>query len=205
MRHYIYKITFLCGNHKGDYYIGKRSSNYKKKDFYAGSGKFCKSYYNKYGRIEGTTYTKEILEFNESKDINAQREKQIIGNLYKSDPHCMNMMAGGKSGYNSRELLVNKFTGESVDRHHSEETKAKLREYSSKHKANLGKKFDTEWKEALAKAHRKPINCFDLNGNFIKHYPSVKSVTEDGFNKGSVNRVLKGKYPSNKGYIFRYV
>lgn len=80
MFHYIYKITFLCGSHKGSYYIGKRTSRSSpEKDSYRGSGIFCKRYYDKYGIIN--TYTKEILEVNPSKELNAEREAFWIGTL----------------------------------------------------------------------------------------------------------------------------
>lgn len=98
MVHYIYKINFLCGKVKGRYYIGKRS--YKRDDpykdnFYKGSGLFCNNYYKKYGAILNVTYTKEIIEINETFDKNRDREKEIIGDLYKTDKLCVNIIPGG--------------------------------------------------------------------------------------------------------------
>ena len=89
--HYIYKIIFLCGK-PGRYYLGKHSGQLD--DCYAGSGSFCKAYYKKYGKKLGKTYIKEILEINPNKKVNALREKEIIGDLYKSDPLCMNFIKG---------------------------------------------------------------------------------------------------------------
>lgn len=97
MIHYIYKITFLCGNPEGRYYIGKRST-FRVKDGYTGSGNFCKTYFKKYGKLEGETYTKEILEYNSSKDANAEREAFYIGTLFETDPLCMNLCKGGYGG-----------------------------------------------------------------------------------------------------------
>lgn len=99
MVHYIYKITFLCGEPKGRYYLGKRS--YKRNDpskdnFYKGSGIFCKRYFEKYGAILGKTYTKEIIEINQTFEANKNREIEIIGDLYKTDVLCMNMIPGGQ-------------------------------------------------------------------------------------------------------------
>lgn len=99
MVHYIYKITFLCGEPQGRYYIGKRS--YKRYDpskdnFYKGSGTFCKRYFEKYGAILGETYTKEIIEVNSTFEENKNREIEIIGDLYKTDKLCMNMIPGGQ-------------------------------------------------------------------------------------------------------------
>ena len=96
MIHYIYRIDFLCGD-PGRYYLGKRTFRWKNvnNDSYAGSGDFCKEYYNKYGKICGETYNKTILEINNSWEINRQREEIIVGDLWKTDPLCMNMCPGG--------------------------------------------------------------------------------------------------------------
>lgn len=96
--HYIYKIYFLCGSPSGRYYIGKRTYDGKDilKDKYHGSGKFCKAYFAKYGAIYGKTYIKEIIEVNISKEINKEREEIIIGDLWKTDPLCMNQKRGGE-------------------------------------------------------------------------------------------------------------
>ena len=95
--HYIFKIHFLCGFPTGRYYIGRRS--YKgddlSKDSYTGSGTFCKAYFKKYGRKEGVTYIKEILEINPSLKINIEREEFWVGDLWKTDPLCKNEMPGG--------------------------------------------------------------------------------------------------------------
>lgn len=85
--YYIYKIHFLCGFPTGRYYIGKHIHyGTLDTDKYAGSRNFCKAYYKKYGKILGETYLKEIIEINPSEDINSLREKELIGNLYISDP-----------------------------------------------------------------------------------------------------------------------
>lgn len=81
MIHYIYKIIFLRGYPTGRYYLGKRSypGDDISKDRYTGSGSFPKEYFKKYGKKEGDTYLKEILEINPSFKINNDREKEIIG------------------------------------------------------------------------------------------------------------------------------
>ena len=93
---YVYKIHFLCGFPTGRYYIGRHKHNGDiSKDRYTGSGDFCKAYFKKYGKVQGETYIKEILEINPTDKINRIREKFLIGDLYKTDPLCMNMIAGG--------------------------------------------------------------------------------------------------------------
>ena len=95
--YYIYKIHFLCGFPTGRYYIGRHTHHGTlDTDKYAGSGNFCKAYFKKYGKQEGITYLKEILEINPSYAINKTREDYYIGDKYKSDPLCMNLVAGGE-------------------------------------------------------------------------------------------------------------
>lgn len=108
MIHYIYKIHFLCGYPSGRYYIGKRSyrGNDLSKDKYTGSGNFCKAYFRKYGTSEGKTYIKEILEINPSKKINSDREVIAIGDLWKTDPLCMNLVPGGCYGNIAQDIAI---------------------------------------------------------------------------------------------------
>ena len=95
--HYIYKITLLCGSLNGKYYLGKHTTD-NFKDGYAGSGTILKDYFQKYGKKKNITYRKEIIEFNNSAESNAEREKIIIGDLWKTDPDCINCCEGGVTG-----------------------------------------------------------------------------------------------------------
>lgn len=100
--HYIYKITLLCGSLSGKYYLGKHTTN-NIKDGYVGSGTIIKDYFKKYGRKKNITYIKEIIEYNSTIEINAEREKVIIGDLWKTDANCLNCCAGGATGGLSHE------------------------------------------------------------------------------------------------------
>ena len=108
MIHYIYKIIFLRGYPTGRYYLGKRTfgGDDIAKDSYSGSGAFCKAYFEEYGKKEGDAYIKEIIEVNPSAKINADREIEIIGDKYKTDPLCMNKTVGGSGGENCESKIV---------------------------------------------------------------------------------------------------
>lgn len=121
--YYIYKIHFLCGFPAGRYYLGKHKGYVD--DTYGGSGKFCKAYYKKYGKINGITYIKEILEINPDEETNRLREEIIVGNLWKTDPLCMNQKCGGegkgwekghKISADTREKIANALSN-SVDQY----------------------------------------------------------------------------------------
>lgn len=110
MFHYIYRIDFLCGK-PGRYYLGKRSYRGKDitKDPYGGSGSFCKKYYKKYGKIKGETYTITVLEINKSVKENSAREIIVIGDLWKTDPLCMNKCPGGDFDENTYKTSVKQY------------------------------------------------------------------------------------------------
>jgi len=61
---------------------------------YYGSGTILKKYYQKYPPVEGETIIKEILEYNNSGEENNIREREIIGNLWETDPMCINLKPG---------------------------------------------------------------------------------------------------------------
>lgn len=94
MYHYIYRITILCGSNSGRYYIGKHSTK-NLDDGYAGSGLVVQRHYKKYGKIEGVTYKKEILEYNETEAKNTEREREILADIWDSDENCLNLRNGG--------------------------------------------------------------------------------------------------------------
>lgn len=51
----------------------------------------------------------------------------------------------------------------------------------------------------------KPINQYDLNGNFIKTWPSTMEIQRQlGFSASSISKCCKGKLKTCGGYIWRY-
>lgn len=81
--------------------------------------------------------------------------------------------------------------------HRSEETKLKL---SLSHKGlvawNKGKFNSTNNKEIIQ---------YDLQGNFIKEFPSTMQIQRElGFDNSSICKVCKGKKKTAYGYIWKY-
>jgi hypothetical protein len=205
MIYYIYKINFLCGEPKGRYYIGKHVHNTKHKDSYTGSGLFCRSYFEKYGKIVQKTYTKEILCYCSSKEELALKEKEIIGNLYVSDPLCTNMIQGGEGcgGWNkgshstkgTRQKLSESHKGQIgwfKGKHLSEEHKRKIREATKKtmcsseirnklSESHKGNHLTEETKYKISKA----MSCSN-NPFYDKHHSKDT--------KQKISKSLKGKH-----------
>ena len=110
---YIYKITLLCGSLKDHYYIGQHTTT-NINDGYAGSGCKVTEYYEKYGKIEGGTYNKEIIKYCNTLDELNEAEYDIIGDKYDTDPMCLNLAAGGKvctPSIETRKKLSDKLRG----------------------------------------------------------------------------------------------
>lgn len=161
MIYYIYKITLLKGNLEGHYYIGKHKTD-KENDYYCGSGVIVKDYYKKYGKKKGVTFTKEILEYNPSEEVNNHREKEIIGDLYKTDPLCLNLKYGGEGGRWEKGMTA----------------------------INKGKSPSPETIASLSKALRKSVLQYDIDGNFINEWESEKSVN-DYYGGVNVNKAIR--------------
>lgn len=100
---YIYKITLIKGSFAGYYYFGQHRTN-NLNDGYAGSGRILLNYYEKYGKIEGVTYVKEIIKFFDTLEELNQGEIDLIGDKYKTDEYCLNLRAGGNQNGFSDEV-----------------------------------------------------------------------------------------------------
>lgn len=184
MLHYIYKIIFLQGFPEGRYYLGKRSfgGDDIAKDTYSGSGSFCKAYFKACGKKLGETYLKEIVETNTCAKINASREAELIGDLWKTDPLCMNRFPGGYGGDAIEAKAVNQYDldGNYINTHVSETRAAEavgLKDASGIGKACINKvstaggfiwRFETE-----------PLKPSELDEIIIREKP-VKQYTETG-------------------------
>lgn len=198
--HYIYKIHFLCGFPTGRYYLGKRTYNGNdiSKDKYHGSGNFCKEYFNKYGSIPGKTYLKEIVEINPSYNINKNREVIIIGDLWKTDPLCMNQRGGGDGGMIPKHTI-------------SDKGKRRLSEINSENvyqfdlNGNLIKKYDSIIiaSKETGTCRTKISSCCNGNrltaGCYIWRKQNDKISAED-LNKIKTNTKFKSK---NKRAVYR--
>lgn len=90
--HFLYKTTNLLN---GKFYIGVHSTN-NLEDGYLGSGKILKRSIIKYG---AENFKIERLEFFENKEKLFGGEKEIVNEFLLIDPSCMNLVYGGKGGW----------------------------------------------------------------------------------------------------------
>ena len=222
---YIYKIHFLCGFPSGRYYIGKhKHTGDLNNDKYTGSGNFCKAYFKKYGKKEGITYIKEILEINPSEEINNQREELIIGDKYKTDPLCMNLVSGG-SGIASinevtKSVVQYDFLGNFIKEYNSQleaSAAVKLADSSAISKCCITKqgsaggfvwRFKNDFAPTIEEInmHSIPIIQYDKNGNIINTFSSIKEASNIiGICMDSISGCCKHRRKSGGGYIWRKI
>ena len=94
--HYLYKTTCLV---TGRYYIGMHSTC-NLDDSYMGSGLRLRRSIRKYGV---DNHKKEILEFFDTREELAIREKEVVNFELIKEDMCMNLVAGGNGGFISVE------------------------------------------------------------------------------------------------------
>lgn len=62
-----------------------------------------------------------------------------------------------------------------------------------------------EAKEKIAKALSRPIDQYDLNGNYIKSWDSAQIAAKElNLDGSAILKCCNGKYHSSKGYVWRY-
>lgn len=94
--HFIYKTTFLPN---GKYYVGMHSTN-NLNDGYLGSGTRLLRMVRKYGKDK---FKCEVLEYYNTRDELATRERDLITEDLINNPMCLNLQPGGGGGV-SREV-----------------------------------------------------------------------------------------------------
>ena len=92
-------------------------------------------------------------------------------------------------------------------KHHTEETKALLREkLSGVNDPNYGKKFSEETRQKMSDNNgaKRAVIQFDLNGEYIAEYVSLKDAERTTGILYSCISVACTKYHSAGGYLWRY-
>lgn len=68
-----------------------------------------------------------------------------------------------------------------------------------------GKSLTDEHKAKIGKSKWKPVDQFDINGNYIKTYDSIKqAAVETNVNRDSIYGCCIGKYKQGGGYKWKY-
>ena len=197
---YVYLTTNLINNKK---YIGQHYGEIN--DSYLGSGHIILDAIKKYGK---ENFKKEILKIcKDYEDLNNSEKYFIKEYNAVKDPMFYNIATGGfgsnpcaglspEAAQSRKEKLSNAAKGEKnhfYGKHHSEESKEKMRQ------AKLGGKAPTA----------KRVAIYDLNGNFIKNFETQRAfkiflgLSPNGSTETLSRHILEEK--PYHGYIVKYI
>lgn len=185
---------------------------------------FVKHILKKYGKKEGITYIKEILEINPSEEINNKREELLVGNKYKTDKLCMNLIPGG-SGITSineyaKYVVQYDLLGNFIKEYKSQiEAAVEIGNITSSSisKCCIAKQgsaggFVWRFKEDPAptineiNVHSIPIIQYDKTGNIINTYSSIIEASNiTGICEDSISKCCIHRRKSGGGYIWRKI
>lgn len=138
-----------------------------------------------------------------------------LNSFYLDNPMGMNMTRGGEGGGQSwmhdverRKKQSERFKGSGgtfYGKKHTEETKAELSKIARAHCLATGKRIPEWGAEKGREIVRKPVLCYDSNGNYHSEY---KSVSEAGATLNiaitCVSAVCRKERDSTSGFVFRF-
>lgn len=227
-QYYIYKTTNLINNKQ---YIGKHYGELN--DDYIGSGILMQRAISKYGKVN---FKKEILCISKNEEENRLNEDKFIRKydaVNRDDFY--NLCYGGQGGdligdNKAKRLEVNAKISNAnsgcnhhmFGKHHTEETKEKLREsskrywteekreerskaYTGTNNPMYGKHHTKEAIEKSVAKKRKKVYQLDKDTlNLIQEYPSIKEAERSlGVSHGLIGRVLDKENKTSYGFKWK--
>jgi len=196
--HYLYKLTFP----NGKIYIGQTvdfKTRMRAHNNVANSKRLDTRLYNAIRKFGWDNVKKDILLICGSQiDM---YEKQYIRLLKATQKDFgYNLQFGGSSNKIYSEESKQKMSLAHKGTTHSEETKRKMSE------AKKGIQISEEHNKNKALAHRKPVNQFDKNKNFIRQWNSIVEVSMTlSINRNSISSVCNNKLNSAGGFKWEFV
>jgi len=218
----VYKITNKLNN---KCYIGITAKTFRKRyncrnDWWNAPSVniLLKNAVNKYG--DENLIVEVICSAKNREDLN-YLENYFITYYNSIAPNGYNLTSGGDSfTHNEESNLKNRLAhlgrpawnkGKKLSKEHIERSsKTKQERFKSGQLKiwNKGISIGSMSKEAIensAKGHYKRVGCFDLSGNLIKEYESVKSTKLDGYDASQVSRCCTGSRKSYKDMIWKRI
>ena len=212
----IYKITSPSGR----LYVGKTHDLRKRINAYKCDVRKNRKDLKLHNSLRKYGWDAHILEVIEEVEDCLLDEREIywiaeLNTYCYKNPKGLNMTLGGDGQRSTwmhnierRRKQAQRFSGEGnpfYGKRHTEEFKKKKSkqssEYNKKHNIRI-----PEWGiEKGRKAKRREIVCYDLNGVFVKEYPSLALASSElNMHHSCITDSLRGKKSQAKGYVFRY-
>lgn len=150
------------------------------------------------GKIVSEETRKKLSKINKGKTLSEEHRKKISKStkIALSSPEVRKKISEASKGKNNPMYGR---TGENspwYGKHHSEESKKKMRENNAK--TMLGK-FGIKHHNSI------PVVQLTLEGKLINVYGSAGEAERDGFNQCGITKCIKGKYKTHKGYKWMYL
>lgn len=139
--------------------------------------------------------------------ILSKEARRKISEFHKGKP----VWNSGKHGIYSEETLK-KFSKAFKGRKawnsgktniYSEETLRKISQSNTNPSKETRRKMSESHKGQIA-WNRRSVSQYDLNGNFIKSYPSIAKAKEENPKCGTISAVCRGKGKQSGGFIWKY-
>jgi len=176
-------------------------------DRYYGSGIRIINSIQKYGK---ENHIREILEILPDDTTMRKREEEIITEELLKNPLCLNLIKGGRGGWAYLKGIDPKRYSQQIMK--GVETRKKL---GSIKRSTACKKLISERAKgrtlsidninALREINRKSIIQFDLYGNFIKKWESIRNCSNSlHISHCGIIRCLKNQQLTYKGFIWSY-
>lgn len=186
MYHYLYKII---NNNNLKFYIGVHSTS-DIDDGYMGSGIAITEAIKKYG-ID--SFTKEIIEFFDTRESALKRESEIVTNDLVNDQKCYNLTLGGT------------FPPSRKDVPHTEETKNKISAHLIKNIDKCRENGKQSWNARKSKGGwtkeeiRKRVETRKKLGNYDNDMSAANS--KESIKKRVETRKANGNYNTDTSYL----
>tara|TARA_R110000868_G_scaffold104726_3_gene288654 strand:+ start:20 stop:679 length:660 start_codon:yes stop_codon:yes gene_type:complete len=186
--HYIYKTT--CSVNK-KYYIGMHSTD-KMDDGYLGSGKRLWNSIKYHGK---ENFTKEILEYCETREELKKREEEIVNEQLLTEDLCLNLKVGGEGGgriWNEEHMKVFSKSG-------NDAFKSKMEDPN--YRENHSKKMSESRKKDYENGKRERTYFYDWYGkNHSEETKKILSKQRKGvYGLGENNSVYGRKWMNKDG------
>lgn len=209
-QYYVYLTTNLVNNKK---YIGQHYGELT--DSYLGSGSIFKKALKKYG-VEN--FKKEILYIaKDEKELNEKEQYYIKLHNAVKDPNYYNLLEGGSNEYSleRKEKISNSLKGENhpfYGKHHSEETKNKIKEslkkyWTEERRKEQSERYKGEKNPMYGKHHSKEtiqkiIQNNDYTSYRTEEYRQKMSKATSGEKNGNYGNI--GEKAKNGKHILMY-
>lgn len=211
-KYYVYRHVAIKDPHV--FYIGLGSKNKQDLKFHTYTRAFRKDRSLHWKRkVDKYGYEVEILLETDDRDFCVQKEIEFISLYGREDRkkgRLINKTDGGEYGalgriYKPSKESIEKMRKSLMGKKMPESFRKDASERMKGNKYRVGHRHSPKIQSKISKAVQKPIYVYDLLGNFVEKFESVKLAAER-FNVDDTTIIAcaKGKQQQSNGFQFRY-